>query len=76
VNVPLVILFVAPVAFILVVVIGLWLYYSMRGHGQPQDSGDGKIYRCGNCGMVYVERRLYPVLECPRCHHPNTAIRR
>jgi len=69
-------LFILPVVFNLVMVIGAWMYYSNRRLSQQRDSGEGKIYRCENCNLVYVERRLYPVLECPRCHHPNTAIRR
>jgi hypothetical protein len=72
----LVILFLLPVVFNLLVVIGIWLYYSNRRRESDSSTGEGKIYRCENCNLVYVERRLYPVLECPRCQHPNAAIRR
>jgi hypothetical protein len=70
------ILFLLPVVLNLVMVISIWLYYSNRRRQSEKNQGEGKIYRCENCNLVYVERRLYPVLECPRCLHPNTAIRR
>lgn len=73
---PLVILFVGPVVFNLVVVIAVWMYYTNRRTDSQRETGDGKIYRCENCNLVYVERRLYPVLECPRCRHSNAAVRR
>ena len=73
---PLDTLFLLPVTLNLVVVMGAWMYYSNRRLNPGRESGEGKIYRCEHCNLVYVERRLYPVLECPRCHHPNTAIRR
>ena len=72
----LVILFLLPVIFNLVMVFAIWLYYSNRRQESDKSFGEGKIYRCENCNLVYVERRLYPVLECPRCQHPNKAIRR
>lgn len=70
------VLFVLPVFVNLVLVIGAWLYYTNRRPEMEKHPGEGKIYRCENCNLVYVERRLYPMLECPRCHHPNPAIRR
>ncbi len=73
---PLDMIFLGPVILNLMVVIAVWMYYNNRRLDQQRESGEGKIYRCENCNLVYVERRLYPVLECPRCHHPNTAIRR
>lgn len=69
-------LFLLPVFVNLVLVIGAWLYYNNRRPEEENHPGEGKIYRCENCNLVYAERRLYPVLECPRCRHPNTAIRR
>lgn len=68
--------FILPLALSLGMVIGLWLYYNLRRPEMDKHPGEGKIYRCENCQLVYVERRLYPLLECPRCHHPNPAIRR
>lgn len=68
--------FLLPVSINLVVVIGAWVYYNNRSLGADRLPGEGKIYRCEKCGLVYAERRHYPVLECPRCKHPNTAVRR
>ena len=70
------IVFLGPVWMTLVLVISAWLYYNYRRPEVEKVSGEGNIYRCEHCNSVYVERRLYPVLECPRCHHPNKAIRR
>lgn len=69
-------LFLLPVIIHLVVVLGAWLYYDNRRSEADARGGEGKIYRCEKCNLVYVERRHYPVLECPRCKHPNAAIRR
>jgi hypothetical protein len=69
-------LFVWPVSVNVFLVIGAWLYYVNRRPEMQKHPGEGKIYHCKKCGMVYVERRLYPVLECPRCQHPNAAVRR
>lgn len=68
--------FLGPVVILLGLVAGLWLYYESRRAESDKHPGEGKIYRCEHCRLVYVERRLYPLLECPRCHHPNQAIRR
>ncbi len=68
--------FLLPVLLSLGMVIALWLYYTNRRPEVEKHPGEGKIYRCEHCGLVYAERRMYPVLECPRCRHPNPAIRR
>lgn len=68
--------FLLPLVVMLGMIFTLWIYYGRRRTDQDRAAGEGKIYRCENCRMVYVERRMYPVLECPRCHHPNQAIRR
>jgi Zn finger protein HypA/HybF involved in hydrogenase expression len=53
-----------------------WLTYANRRQRLEKHPGEGKLFRCEQCQLVYADRRLYPVLECPRCHHPNTALRR
>lgn len=68
--------FLLPVAATLGIILALWLYYTNRRSGLEKRPGEGKIYRCENCRLVYVERRLYPLMVCPRCQHPNSAIRR
>jgi len=68
--------FLLPVSLSLGMVFGFWVYYTKRKAGVENHAGEGRIYRCGHCQHVYVTRRRYPVLECPRCHHPNPAIRR
>ncbi len=68
--------FVLPVFLSLGMVVGLWVYYTRRRPEMEKHPGEGKIYRCERCQMVYVERRLYPTLACPRCHYENSAIRR
>lgn len=75
-NVEFTVLFILPVALNLLLVIGAWLYYNNRRLEMEKHPGEGKIYRCEHCQLVYVERRMYPILECPRCQHTNTAIRR
>jgi hypothetical protein len=68
--------FVLPLLLALGMIVFLWFYYANRRHSSDRYPGEGKIYRCEHCRLVYVERRMYPLLECPRCHHPNQAIRR
>lgn len=68
--------FLLPLAAMLGIMTGLWWYYANRGRDEEKHPGEGKIYRCEHCRLVYVERRMYPLLECPRCRHPNAAIRR
>jgi hypothetical protein len=68
--------FLLPVAASVGMIVILWLYYGNRRLDEDKRGGEGMIYRCEHCQFVYVERRLYPLLECPRCHHPNPAIRR
>lgn len=68
--------FLLPVSVALGIIFVLWLYYANRRTGLEKQAGEGKIYRCENCRHVYVERRLYPLMVCPRCQHPNSAIRR
>ncbi|HMP88797.1 MAG TPA: hypothetical protein PJ991_01280 [Kiritimatiellia bacterium] len=75
-NASLYMLFVFPLLIALTCMVVVWLYYNYRRPEVEKVSGEGNIYRCENCQSVYVERRLYPVLECPRCRHPNAAIRR
>ncbi len=68
--------FIWPAGVILAVLIALWLFYDTRASTRDKPAMGGRIYRCEHCRLVYAERRNYPVLECPRCHHPNPAIRR
>jgi len=68
--------FLLPAAGTLGIIFTLWLYYANRRPDLEKYPGEGRIYRCENCRLVYVERRLYPLMECPRCKHPNPAIRR
>ncbi len=68
--------FLLPLAAMLAMMFGLWLYYARRERDEEKHPGEGKIYRCEHCRLVYVERRMYPLLECPRCRHSNAAIRR
>lgn len=68
--------FLLPVAISLGMIVSLWLYYNNRRMDERGRVGEGMIYRCEHCQHVYVERRMYPLLECPRCRHPNPAIRR
>jgi rubrerythrin len=34
------------------------------------------IYRCDQCGHVYVDARAVPISRCPSCRTLNEAIRR
>lgn len=69
--------FLLPVAVGVGIIFALWLYYDHRRLDDDAQSGTGRmIYRCEHCQHVYVEQRMYPLLECPRCRHPNPAVRR
>ena len=35
-----------------------------------------RLYRCGECGRVYVDRRNVPVASCPQCGALNESVRR
>ena len=69
-------LLIGPVAVNLVGIFALWLYYSRRNVWPARPLQRGKIFRCGGCGIVYVDGRDLPMARCPRCSVFNEAIRR
>ena len=66
----------APCLFSLVTVLAAWIYYSVRGHGEPSRAPGGRIFRCAGCGKVYGESRDRPFAGCPRCGRFNEAVKR
>lgn len=68
--------FVGPVVFALVAIFGAWQYYSSRSMWPQKPVAEGRIYRCAQCGHVYVEARDVPMSRCPRCDRLNEAVRR
>ncbi len=68
--------FLLPAGLNLVVILLLWLYYSNRTEGLEKPVAEGRLYRCSQCGYVYIETFGRPGTECPRCGAYNDAIKR
>ena len=66
----------APYVFSLVMVLAAWVYYALRGQGEPARAPGGRIFRCAGCGKVYGENRDRPFAGCPRCGRFNEAVKR
>lgn len=67
-------LLVWPAVFNLVVILGLWLYYSNRSGWSDQPEPPGSVYRCDACGRVYEDNRQQPRTACPDCGRFNDAV--
>lgn len=68
--------FLVPLVFNLVALLGGWLYYTHRTSWPGRPAAQGKIYRCSSCSHVYVGDRDVPMSRCPACGTFNEAIKR
>ncbi len=66
-------IFWVPPVFALVAILSAWLYYAARDEQTRKSYGQGQLYRCANCGRIYVEHRQVPMARCPGCDHLNEA---
>lgn len=74
ITVDLGILLMAFVAFPLVVIGVLAVFYNYRYKHRPMRERES-IYECANCDHVYAFARNRPMDRCPRCGHLNEAVR-
>ncbi len=65
--------FWVPPVFALVAILAAWLYYAAREEKTRKSYDPGRLYRCVNCGRLYVEPRQVPMARCPHCDHLNEA---
>lgn len=70
-------LFVAPLTAALAVMFGVMVAYAAaRERGERALRRRERLYACGSCGHVYVDRRDVPLAACPRCRTMNEAVKR
>ncbi|MEM7396047.1 MAG: hypothetical protein AAF492_27245 [Verrucomicrobiota bacterium] len=67
--------FLLPLLGTLAVMFACWLYYNWRQPARVKSIHDN-IYRCRDCGHVYVDRRHVPLSRCEMCGFMNEAVKR
>lgn len=64
-----------PLFVTLVGILFLGWFYRKRSYRRPLVS-KANIFRCTECGKVYLDPRFVPVAKCPKCSALNEAIKR
>ena len=68
-------LLLLPVSANLLVILAVWLYYSLTAAPRGP-AGRSRIYRCAACRCVYADYRDVPLARCRRCGCMNEAVKR
>ncbi len=57
--------------FLLIWILGTWIYYEYKWKAKKYVPPEKKMFRCLICAHIYLDDRDRKISQCPRCRSYN-----